>query len=72
MHYKSSFKHSRILTLIVIADIVAVVALLCAPLSSPVALHPRQSKQHDPGNEDHRTREVKPAVVVADGVIERT
>ena len=60
------------MTLIVIADVVAVVALLGAPLSPPVALHPWQSKEHDARNEDHRTREVKPAVVVADGVIQRT
>ena len=69
----SSFKHSRILTLFVIADvIIAVLAPLGAPLSSPVAFHPRQSEEHDPRNEDHCTREVKSTIVVANGVIQGT
>ena len=69
----SSFKHSRILTLFVIADvIVAALAPLGAPLSSPVAFHPRQSEEHDPRNEDHCAREVKSTIVVANGVIQGT
>ena len=46
-------------------------ALLGGPLPPPVARHPRQREQHHSGYEDHRAGEVEPAVVVADGVVQR-